>query len=75
MDWSIFTNVNRELFRIKDELRSGKRSLPKIKNLNLKGLTTVGIRTENPPSFLNPTFQNSGIWCVPVIFGYPNIYF
>ena len=44
-------NVNRELFRIKDELRSGKRSTQGNKNLNLKGLTTVGIRTENPPFF------------------------
>ena len=70
--------LNDDLFRLKRSLGLGSRKgIPKeINFLKLIGVRSVSI-SENDPNFqnINPTFQRSKIWNVPVILGYVTLSF
>lgn len=74
-------SLNQDLFNIKDNLSySQRRGLPaEIRHLKLIGLSTVAASEASDPMMeagnLTNTFQNSGIWCVPIITGFPTIFF
>jgi hypothetical protein len=74
-------SLNSDLFNIKSNLEySQRRGLPtEIRHLKLVGLSTVASsEAEDPTSEarnLTSSFQNSGIWCVPIITGFPTIFF
>ena len=74
-------SLNQDLFKIKDKLSySPRRGLPaEIRHLKMVGLSTVAASEDQDPIIeagnLTNTFQNSGIWCVPIITGFPTIFF
>jgi len=74
-------NVNNDLWNIKRSLAQSKaRGLPKeIRHLKLFGITTFAIRNDEGNSALIETLvedaQQSGMWCTPIIIGFPTLFF
>jgi hypothetical protein len=74
-------NINKDLWNVKRALSQQRtRGLPKeIRHLKLFGTTTFAIRDDEKNAVLIETLvtdaQQSGVWCTPIIIGFPTLFF
>jgi hypothetical protein len=74
-------NINKDLWNVKRALSQQRtRGLPKeIRHLKLFGTTTFAIRDDEKNAVLIETLvtdaQQSGMWCTPIIIGFPTLFF